>query len=41
MTHTSTFRYSVASRCLDLVRSILRESLEPHKGETVVRDLRS
>lgn len=30
-----------ASRCLDLVRSTLRESLEPHKGETAVRDLRS
>ncbi|MFE2977421.1 hypothetical protein [Streptomyces sp. NPDC059258] len=30
-----------ASRCLDLVRGTLRESFEPHKGETAVQDLRS
>ncbi|WP_159011386.1 MULTISPECIES: hypothetical protein [unclassified Streptomyces] len=30
-----------ASRCLDLVRGTLRESLEPHKDETAVQDLRS
>ncbi|WP_329195284.1 XRE family transcriptional regulator [Streptomyces sp. NBC_01435] len=30
-----------ASRCLDLVRSTLRESLEPHRGKAAVRDLRS
>ncbi|MFF4943769.1 helix-turn-helix domain-containing protein [Streptomyces rubiginosohelvolus] len=30
-----------ASRCLDLVRSTLQESLEPHRGEAAVRDLRS
>lgn len=33
MTHTSTLRYSVASRCLDLVRSTLRESLEPTRAK--------
>lgn len=30
-----------ASRCLDLVLSTLRESLEPHRGCAAVRDLRS